>query len=102
MHVDDLANACLYFIDKKINYSFINVGSSEEISIKNLVKKLFGIIGYVGKAKYNMNFPDGTPRKKLDISRIKKMGWSNAIKLNEGLIRTYSEYKRKIGRNINI
>tara|TARA_Y100001970_G_C14244543_1_gene867155 strand:- start:1579 stop:2541 length:963 start_codon:yes stop_codon:yes gene_type:complete len=101
MHVDDLADACLFLINKKIKFSYINIGSSEEISIKNLVKLLCDIIGYKGKIKYNKTFPDGTPRKKLDISRIKKLGWSNTIKLSEGLDRTYKEYKKKIGRNIN-
>ena len=101
MHVDDLADACLFLINKKIKFSYINIGSSEEISIKNLVKLLCKIIGYRGKIKYNKKFPDGTPRKKLDISKIKKLGWSNNIKLSEGLERTYKEYKKKIGRNIN-
>jgi len=101
MHVDDLADACLFLINKKIKFSYINIGSSEEISIKNLVKLLCDIIGYRGKIKYNKKFPDGTPRKKLDISIIKKLGWSNTIKLSEGLDRTYKEYKKKIGRNIN-
>ena len=70
----------------------INLGSGEEISIKNLVKLMSKIINYNGKIKYNTEKPEGVKRKFLDSSKIKKLGWSPKINLEEGIKKMYEEY----------
>jgi len=96
LYVDDLADACIFLMrnleaidlyESKISH--LNVGSGEEISIKDLAKTIQNIIGYDGKLEFNTKFPDGMARKLLDVSRIKKLGWSSKTNLEVGLKRTY-------------
>ena len=70
----------------------LNIGTGEEISIRNLAKKICKISNFKGKIKFNTKLPDGTPRRIVDSTRIKKMGWKPKIYLNEGLKRTYKYF----------
>jgi len=108
LHVDDLANACIYFMNLKRetletyisdNCSHINIGSGFDISIAELAKKIKSISGFSGEIKYNSKFPDGTPRKLLDITRARRLGWTAKISLDEGLKNTYSEFKSQYENN---
>lgn len=102
MHVDDLSRAIIFILKlKKKNYedlilsnnfSLINVGSGEEISIKDLAKKISKIIGFTGQIKFNKEFPDGTPRKVLNINKMKKLGWKNKIDLDRGISEVYNNF----------
>ncbi len=92
MHVDDLADACLFLMDHYENPEIINVGSGEEISIHELAILIAELTGYSGKIIFNKNMPDGTPRKALDISYLSSLGWSSRIRFREGLESTYSWY----------
>ena len=96
LHVDDLANACIYLMNKidaddlySNGISHINIGSGEEISIRELAELVKKIVGFEGELYFDKSKPEGTPRKKLDISKIKRLGWKATICLEEGLIRTY-------------
>ena len=98
LHVDDMARACLFImnIDKdtytahvKEMASHINVGTGEDCTIRELAQKLAHIIGYKGELVYDKSKPDGTPRKLLDVSRLRSMGWSSSINLDDGLYHTY-------------
>ena len=97
LHVDDLADACFFLMDKKdlIGDSHINVGSNEEISIKNLANLIQKIIGYEGEFFFNTDKPDGTMRKKTDLTRINSLGWKNTINLKEGIKKVYNWYKNQ-------
>ena len=94
LHVDDLADACYFLLKSYNDDSLVNIGSGEEITIKELAQKIASIIGFDGQLKFDNTKPDGTPRKLLDVSKINKLGWSNNIKLNEGLRKTIEEFNQ--------
>src|SRR3989344_5374658 len=97
LHVDDLAEACL-FLMKNYNHSeIINVGTGEDISIKDLAEMIKKVVGYNGKIIWDISKPDGTPRKLLDVSKIKTLGWKYQIKLENGIKITYDRFKKKYG-----
>jgi GDP-L-fucose synthase len=103
LHVDDLADACVFLMQNlsaKQLYSFgiphINIGSGDEISIKKLALMIKGIVGYEGEIVFNSNFPDGMPRKLLNTSRLNAMGWESNIKLENGLNSVYEWYLDKL------
>ena len=92
VYVDDLADACLFFLKKKVNHSIINIGSNVELSIKSyadLIKKIFKYNGYI---KFDKSKPDGTFRKKLDISLARSYGWKPKTKLVEALKKTIKNF----------
>ena len=92
MHVDDLAEACLFFLKKKINHSYINVGSGYERTIKEYAKKISRIIGYQGELKFDKTLPNGTPRKILDSSIANEYGWFSKKDIDLSLRETYIDY----------
>ena len=96
MHVDDLANAIDYIIENKIEEPLINIGSSEEVTIKELAVLLKKIIGFGGDIKFDTTMPDGNPRKLLDSTMIRTFGWVPKIDLNSGLEQTYNWYLENI------
>jgi GDP-L-fucose synthase len=90
MHVDDLASAIWFLLEKERVAGFINVGTGEELTIRDLAKKIASLIGFKGTLNFDSTKPDGTPRKLLDSSRITNLGWIPKIPLDSGLSRTYS------------
>ena len=88
MHVDDLASAILFSLENLGGHHVLNVGSGEEISIKNLAGLVKDIVGFSGDINWDSSMPDGTPRKFLDSSRISSLGWKPSIYLREGIERT--------------
>ena len=92
LFVDDLADAITFLLRKKTNHNIINVGSGEEVTIKNLSKLIASVIGYKGKIIYNKNYPDGTPRKIVDTTILTKMGWKHKTNLREGLSKVYQSF----------
>ena len=95
LSVDDLADACVFLINR-YNYNdigeFINIGTGEDIKIKDLVKSIKEIVGFEGEVDYDRTKPDGTPRKLLEVSKIKALGWKPTIGLEEGIQKTYEWY----------
>lgn len=90
LHVSDLANACVYLMVKDIDTDWVNIGSSQEISIKNLALLIKEVVGYSGNLQFNSAYPDGTPRKLLDSTKINNLGWHNSIDLKQGIEQTYT------------
>jgi len=88
LHVDDLARASMDLMEQGQSGLF-NVGSGEEVSIRQLAEAVAGAVGYDGPVEWDRSKPDGTPRKLLDSSKVRALGWSPRIKLAEGLKRTY-------------
>jgi GDP-L-fucose synthase len=95
LYVDDLAEACIYLIDK-YDYSdigeFINIGTGKDIKINELAALIMKIVGFSDELKYDFAKPDGTPRKLLDVSRINGLGWKSTTSLEEGIRKAYSSY----------
>ncbi|GAV23968.1 GDP-L-fucose synthase [Carboxydothermus pertinax] len=92
LHVDDLADACLYLMRSYNDSEIINIGVGQDISIKDLANLVKNIVGYTGEIKWDTSKPDGTPRKLLDISKLKAFGWEAKISLEEGIKSTYQWY----------
>lgn len=92
LHVDDMADACVFLMENYEGNDFFNVGTGKEISIKDLAKLIKEVVGYEGELVFNTRKPDGAPRKLLDVSRIGKLGWSYKIEVEDGLKSTYKEY----------
>ena len=85
LHVDDLADACLFLMEEYNSKEIINVGTGTDLSIKELAIMIKRTIGYMGDLNFNSDQPDGTPRKLLDTSKINKLGWVAKIQLQEGV-----------------
>jgi GDP-L-fucose synthase len=95
LYVDDLANACIFLMenhDAKDLSEFVNIGKGEDIRIKDLAPLIKGIVEFKGAIKFDPSRPDGTPRKLLDNSRMRSLGWQPKIPLEEGIRRTYEWY----------
>ena len=93
LHVDDLAKAVLVCLEKYDDSQQINIGSGDEISIKDLGQKIANLTGFTGKVVWDSNRPDGTPRKALDSTKINKLGWKAAISLDQGIAATVEWYQ---------
>tara|TARA_B100001057_G_scaffold80269_1_gene75452 strand:- start:77 stop:1006 length:930 start_codon:yes stop_codon:yes gene_type:complete len=96
LNVDDLANAINFCLTKKIKYSFLNVGSGEHISIKNLALLIKKITNFKGKIHFNKKYPDGVKLRKLDNKRIVSLGWKAKINLKNGLIKYCEHFEKNI------
>lgn len=93
LHVDDLADACLFLMKTYNEKEFVNIGVGVDVSIKELAELVKYIVGYQGELKFNTDKPDGTPRKWLDVSKLKSIGWEAKIGLKEGIESVYHEIK---------
>src|SRR5467141_1394310 len=89
LYVDDLAAAVLFLLEKYDSPEIINVGYGEDISIRELAELICDVVGFRGELKWDRSKPDGTPRKLLDISKIKELGWQPTISLRDGVARLY-------------
>jgi GDP-L-fucose synthase len=98
LHVDDLAQAIVVASEKYDSSLHLNVGSGEDLTIKNLAEKVAASAGFTGKIEWDSSKPDGTPRKVLDVSRVKALGWKPTITLDEGIASTIAWYKEANAR----
>ncbi|MEI6247164.1 MAG: GDP-L-fucose synthase [Verrucomicrobiota bacterium] len=92
LHADDVASACLLLMDRYAEAGHINIGSGEELSIRALAEKVATIVGFAGQLEFDPALPDGTPRKLMDVARIKNLGWTPRIGLDEGIRGVYAWY----------
>lgn len=88
LHVDDCASACVFLMNNYTYKKFVNVGSGEEKSIKEVAETIKQKIGFQGRIDYNTTYPNGTPRKLMDVSKINKLGWKYQISFEEGIDQT--------------
>ena len=89
MHVDDLAEGLIFLMENYSEYEHINIGTGKEISISEFAEIIKNISGWKGKIKFDDSYPDGMPRKVMDINKISKLGWNPKIELKEGLKQAY-------------
>jgi len=97
LYVDDLADACFWLMQNYNEKEFINVGSDEELSIKELVDKLTKAFGFTGKVIWNTDKPNGQPRRKIDNTKLKELGWESKTSFDDGLKLTIDWYKKDRG-----
>jgi GDP-L-fucose synthase len=89
MYADDLADACVFLMNNYNDRLFINIGTGEEVTIRDLALLVKQVTGFNGDIKFDTDKPDGTPRKLMDSSRLRNMGWKHTTSLKEGLKKTY-------------
>ena len=93
LHVDDLADAVLYLLQSYDGEPIVNIGWGEDVTIRELAEMVMSVVGYRGRINFDASKPDGTPRKLLDVSRLKDLGWQAKIRLKDGIERTYEWFK---------
>ncbi|MEY2480061.1 MAG: GDP-L-fucose synthase [Verrucomicrobiota bacterium] len=96
LHVDDLAAACVLLLEKYDSPEILNVGCGDDISIRELAEMICEVIGFRGNIVWDTSKPDGTPRKLLDVSKMRALGWRPAISLRDGIKRTYDWFLKEV------
>lgn len=94
LHVDDLADACVHLMETYDKGDIVNIGTGEDVTIKELAEIVQRVVGHKGKTNWDSTKPDGTPRKLLDVSRLRGLGWKHKIELEDGIKSTYEWYKQ--------
>jgi len=95
LHVDDLADACLFLLQQYDSPDIINVGSGEDFTIRELAETVARIVGYAGQLEWDCTKPDGMPRKLLDVSKLHTLGWRHKIGLEEGVRTVVADFERR-------
>jgi GDP-L-fucose synthase len=95
LFADDLAEACYYLMQNYDEPGLVNIGTGEDITIKDLALLIKKIVGYAGEIKFDSTKPDGTPRKLMDVSKLHSKGWKHRIELEEGIKLAYSDFLSK-------
>ncbi len=99
LHVDDLAVACLFLLERYDSPEIINVGCGEDVSIRELAELICDVVGFKGELAWDTTKPDGTPRKLLDVSKVHDLGWRHTIALRDGIARTYEWFLKNPPRD---
>jgi GDP-L-fucose synthase len=94
LYVDDLAEACVFLMNEYLQNETINVGSGQEVSIKDLAVLIKEVVGFKGDLIFDTSKPDGTPRKLLDVSRLLNMGWKPQVSLKKGIETAYEDFRQ--------
>lgn len=97
MYVDDLADATLFLMENYDDDSHVNVGTGQDLSIRQIAELVAKAVGYEGETRWDQTKPDGTPRKVLDISRIESMGWAPKVALEDGIRLAVADFKKRFG-----
>jgi GDP-L-fucose synthase len=92
LHVDDLADACVFLMEREVGDGVVNIGCGLDITIRGLADIIQGIVGFRGDLRYDASMPDGTPRKLLDVSKMHRLGWKPRLGIREGIESTYHWY----------
>ena len=96
---DDAADACVFVMKHYSGAGFLNIGTGEDTSIREFAELIAALVGYSGKIEYDTARPDGTPRKLLDASKMRKLGWTPKTSLRDGLALAYADFIATGGRN---
>ena len=98
LHVDDCASACLFLLEKYDSPEIINVGCGEDISIHELAELICDVVGFDGELSWDKTKPDGTPRKLLDLSKLRGLGWTPTIPFRDGIAQTYEWFLKNVAK----
>ena len=98
LYADDAADACVFVMKNYSEIGFLNIGTGEDISVREFAELISEIVGYSGRITFDTSRPDGTPLKLLDVSKINKLGWAAHTELRDGLARTYADFLATGGR----
>ena len=95
LYVDDMAGACVFLMENDINDGLFNVGSGVDVTIKELAEIVMSVVGFDGEIVFDVSKPDGTPRKLLNVERLKKLGWQANTSLRDGIAKAYADFLSK-------
>lgn len=95
LYVDDMADACVFLMEKKLTESLFNVGMGEDVTIRELAETVMKVVGFEGDIVYDSTKPDGTPRKLLNVDRMKHLGWTARTSLEVGIAKAYADFKQR-------
>lgn len=95
LYVDDMADACVFLMEHDIREGLYNVGSGEDVTIRELAQTVMDVIGCKGEPVFDVSMPDGTPRKLLNVDRMRKLGWQAKTSLREGIVKAYADFLTK-------
>ena len=95
LFADDLAEACYFLMQNYNEPGFVNIGTGEDLSIKELAELIKNIVGYEGEIQFDTSKPDGTPRKLMDVTKLHNLGWKHSIELPEGIALAYNDFLSK-------
>ena len=98
MYVDDLADACVFMMERGVTEGLYNVGTGKDVTISELAETVMRVVGFSGKIEFDSLKPDGTPRKLLDVSRMRTLGWNAKTSLQEGIVRAYQDFLENYSR----
>src|SRR6185295_13768739 len=93
LHVDDLAEACLFLLQNYDSPEIINIGTGYDLTVSELAELICDVVGFTGELAWDRTKPDGTPCKLLDVSKLESLGWKPTIPLREGIAETYNWFK---------
>lgn len=96
LYVDDLADACVFLMERQIGDGIFNVGCGNDITIRELAQTVMDVIGFTGRIVFDSSKPDGTPRKLLDVSKMAGLGWQAKTSLEKGIAETYASYLKSL------
>ena len=97
LYVDDLADACVHLMQQGYDGPLVNIGTGEDVTIRELAETVMQVVGFEGRIVFDASKPDGTPRKLLDVSRLRALGWQARTPLREGIVRAHSDYLGRAG-----
>ncbi len=92
LYVDDMADACVYLMEQGISEGLFNVGTGEDVTIRTLAETVMSVVGFQGRIEFDAGKPDGTPRKLLNVDRMRELGWQAQTSLRDGIARTYEDF----------
>ncbi|MGR9405391.1 GDP-L-fucose synthase [Rhizobium leguminosarum] len=92
LYVDDMADACVFLMEKDVSEGLINIGTGEDITIRELAEAIMRVVGFTGEIVYDQTKPDGTPRKLMSVDRLSALGWKATTSLSDGIARAYADF----------
>ena len=92
LYVDDMAGACVFLMESGISDGLLNIGSGKDVTIRELAETVMSVVGFNGNFVFDVNKPDGTPRKLLDVERMRALGWQASIPLSDGIAIAYKDF----------
>jgi GDP-L-fucose synthase len=95
LHVDDMADACVFLMEKGVSDGLINIGAGSDLTIRDLAALIMDVVGFKGTITFDASKPDGTPRKLMDSGKLNALGWQAKIALREGIASAYQDFLAK-------
>ena len=95
LYVDDMADACVFLMENGISEGMFNVGTGEDVTVRELAETVMSVVGFNGKIVFDASKPDGTPRKLLNVDRLRALGWQSETSLRDGIAKAYADFLTK-------